>query len=172
MAPLPPPRRPGRYRIAVVCTGNICRSPSAEVVLTHLLDDSAVADIVHVDSFGLGAWHVGDPMDHRSAAQLDDAGYDSRRHRARQLPKHWYDDYDLVLAMDRGHYRDLLDDVRDDDQAADRVRMFRDFDPVDAGGDVPDPYYGGPHGFQEVLTMVERTSAALTVTLEQELSGP
>lgn len=171
MAPLPPARTPGHYRIAIVCTGNICRSPTAEVILTHLLERSAVGAEVDVDSFGLGSWHVGDPMDHRSAAELDGAGYDSTRHRARQLPRRWYDDYDLVLAMDRGHYADLLDDVRGDPAAAPRVRLFRDFDPVDPGSDVPDPYYGGHHGFQEVLTMVERTSAALTATLERELPG-
>lgn len=171
MTQLPAPRAPGRYRIAVVCTGNICRSPTADVILTELVASSAVADLVRIDSFGLGAWHVGDPMDPRSAAHLDAAGYDPTRHRARQLPRRWYDDYDLVLAMDRGHYRDLLDDVRHDVRATERVRMFRDFDPVDPGSDVPDPYYGGRRGFQEVLTMVERTSAALTAALEQELPG-
>lgn len=161
-ASLPPPRVPGRYRIEFVCTGNICRSPSADVVLGQLLADAGVTG-VSVSSSGIGGWHVGDPMDHRSAAALAAAGYDPSTHRARQWQRPDLDDRDLVLAMDRGHVSDL--------PASDRVRLFRDFDPVGTGGDVPDPYYGGPHGFEEVLTMIERTCQEIIAALERARPG-
>jgi len=159
MTPLPPPREPGRYRIEMVCSGNICRSPSAAVVLTALVDRAGLSDEVTIGSSGLGAWHVGDPMDERSAAELTAAGYDPTAHRARQWRSPDLATADLVLAMDHTHLRDLPRD--------DRVRMFRDWDPVDPGGDVPDPYYGGPEGFEEVLTMVERTCIAIVASLER-----
>jgi protein-tyrosine phosphatase len=166
--PLPPARTPGRYRIGVVCSGNICRSPTAEVVLTARLAEAGLGDRVTVESCGLGDWHVGDPMDARSAAVLTSAGYDPSRHRAQVLPLSWSadpDGLDLLLAMDAGHRRDLLAGGA----APERVRLFRDFDPADPGADVPDPYYGGPDGFEEVLGMVERTSRVLAGLLAARL---
>ncbi len=80
---LPPARRPGRYHLAVVCLGNICRSPMADVVLAERLADAGLNDRVSVGSSGTGGWHVGDPMDRRAAATLTAAGYDATRHRAR-----------------------------------------------------------------------------------------
>ena len=154
----PEPRRPGRYRVAVVCLGNICRSPMAQVVLEERLADAGLADRVEVTSAGTGGWHVGDPMDRRAAATLTAAGYDASRHRARQWAAADLADADLVLAMDRENLAAL-------GGRSDRVLMFRDFDPVEPGGDVPDPYYGGASGFEEVLAMVERTAAALVATL-------
>ena len=166
-APLPPPRTPGRYVVGMVCSGNICRSPTAEVVLAARLDAAGLGDRVSVSSCGLGDWHVGDPMDHRSAATLTSAGYDATRHRARQLDGSWSTGYDLLLAMDAGHLRELATAGL----PGDRARLYRQFDPV-GHGDVPDPYYGGPEGFEEVLTMVERTSAVLVTALEGlELHG-
>ncbi|HEY1119305.1 MAG TPA: low molecular weight protein-tyrosine-phosphatase, partial [Acidimicrobiales bacterium] len=121
----------------MVCLGNICRSPMADVVLAERLADAGLDDRVSVGSSGTGGWHVGDPMDRRAAATLTAAGYDATRHRARQ----WgsgedADAADLVLAMDAQNLADL-------GGPTDRVRLFRDFDPVDPGSDVPDPYYGG-----------------------------
>jgi low molecular weight protein-tyrosine phosphatase len=166
--PLPPARTPGRYRIGVVCSGNICRSPTAEVVLTARLAEAGLGDLVTVESCGLGDWHAGDPMDARSAAVLTAAGYDASRHRAQVLPLSWSaepDGLDLLLAMDAGHRRDLLAGGA----SPERVRLFCDFDPVDPGADVPDPYYGGPDGFEEVLGMVERTSEVLADLLAARL---
>jgi protein-tyrosine phosphatase len=159
---LPPPRTPGRYRIALVCLGNICRSPMAHVVLEHALGEAGLADAVEVTSAGTGGWHEGEPMDDRAAATLVEAGLDPRRHRARTFDVGWHDDHDLVLAMDRANLRDV-------GGGGDRTRLFREFDPVDPGDDVPDPYYGGPAGFEEVLRMVERTSASLVAALRREL---
>jgi protein-tyrosine phosphatase len=170
MPDLPPSREVGRYRVALVCLGNICRSPMAHVVLEARLDDAGLGHRVEVTSSGTGGWHVGNPMDRRAAATLRAAGYDATRHRARQYDASWFDRNDLVLAMDA----DNLADLADLGGVAPRVRLFRDFDPVtppgEAGGDVPDPYYGGDAGFEEVLTIVERTSTALAQALAAALS--
>ena len=156
---LPAPRTPGRYRIMLVCLGNICRSPMADVVLNQRLDEAGLADAVEVTSSGTGDWHVGAPMDRRAAATLTTAGYDATRHRARQHDP--AADVDLLLAMDDANLADL-------GGPTDRVRKVRDFDPREPGGDVPDPYYGGDSGFEEVLAMVERTAEALVAALESE----
>ena len=155
---LPPPRQPGSYAIALVCLGNICRSPTAHVVLEARLVDAGLGDRVVVHSSGTGDWHVGRPMDRRAAATLTGAGYDPSRHRARQYDDTWPADHDLVLAMDSDNLVDL-------GGRSTRVALFRDLDPVGTGEDVPDPYYGGTDGFAEVLEMVERTSDALVVAL-------
>ena len=162
-AALPAPRTSGRYRIALVCLGNICRSPMADVVLSSLVADAGLDDRVEVTSSGTGDWHVGDPMDRRAAATLTARGYDASRHRAQQFAPAWLDDRDLVLAMDH-------DNLADIGGPSERVRLFRDFDPEGTGGDVPDPYYGGDAGFQEVLTMVERASAVLVAALQRDLA--
>jgi protein-tyrosine phosphatase len=159
---IPAPRDPGHYRVALVCLGNICRSPMAHVVLESRLGDAGLGDLVEVTSSGTGGWHVGNPMDPRAAATLTQAGYDATRHRARQYDASWADRYDLVLAMDSSN----LDDLAGSDQVSPRLMLFRDFDPVEPGGDVPDPYYGGAAGFEEVLSMVERTSDNLVVALK------
>jgi len=159
---LPSPRVPGRYRIALVCLGNICRSPMAHVVLERALEEAGLAEVVRVSSSGTGGWHVGNPMDERAAATLTAAGFDPSRHRARTFDAGWHDDHDLVLAMDRANLRDV-------GGRGERTGLFRDFDPVDPGDDVPDPYYGGPAGFEEVLRMVERTSTSIVAALRREL---
>jgi len=159
---LPPPRQPGRYAVALVCLGNICRSPTAQVVLERRLAEAGLDDLVTVRSAGTGDWHVGNPMDRRAAATLSASGYDPTRHRAQQYDTSWADEDDLVLAMDHDNLSDL-------GGRSERVGLFRDFDPVDPGSDVPDPYYGGTDGFAEVLTMVERTSDALTTALTERL---
>jgi protein-tyrosine phosphatase len=126
----------------------------AHVVLEERLAEAGLDDRVTVDSSGTGGWHVGERMDPRAAATLVDAGYDPSRHRARQYDDSWAATHDLVLAMDHDNLADL-------GGRSDRVSMFRDFDPVDPGSDVPDPWYGGSDGFTAVLAMVERTSVAL-----------
>ncbi|HET8958884.1 low molecular weight protein-tyrosine-phosphatase [Nocardioides sp.] len=159
---LPAPRTPGRYRIGVVCLGNICRSPTAHVVLATLLDQAGLDGVVEVASCGTGTWHLGEAMDDRAATTLSAAGYDPSGHRARKFDAGWLDDYDLVLAMDQQNLADIGGRTA-------RVALFRDFDPVDTGADVPDPYYGGLGGYEEVLRMVERTGTAIVAALQKEL---
>lgn len=172
-APLPPPRDPGAtpasYRIALVCLGNICRSPMAHVVLEHHLREAGLADRVRVDSFGTGGWHVGGSMDERAAQALRTTGHDPSRHRARQVAADGLGDYDLILAMD-SHNLAALRQLDPDGRYADRMALFGDHDPdVGDSPDVPDPYYGGPQGFSEVLAIVDRTARALASRLAETL---
>lgn len=167
-ARLPEPRQPGRYAIAFVCTGNICRSPSAEVVLRSMLADPEliapeVASGVQVGSCGLGSWHVGQSMDERSARHLFEAGYDPSAVRAEQVDSTWLESYDVVLGMDRSHLAGLAS------LGEGPVMLFRAFDPVGTGEDTPDPYYGGDSGFSEVLQMVERTCQQIVTELGRTL---
>jgi protein-tyrosine phosphatase len=159
---VPPPRRPGQYAIALVCLGNICRSPMAHVVLESRLAEAGLDDRVVVHSSGTGDWHVGQPMDQRAAGTLLRAGHDPSRHRARQYDDTWLAAHDLVLAMDETNLDDL-------GGRAERVGLFRDLDP-EGPGDVPDPYYGGADGFDEVLKMIQRTSEALVDAVAQTVT--
>ena len=99
MAELPAPEQPGRYRLAVVCLGNICRSPMAHVVLEHRLEQAGLDDRVVVTSSGTGGWHTGQPMDERAAATLRAHGYDPSKHVARQFSTDWYAENDLLLVI-------------------------------------------------------------------------
>jgi protein-tyrosine phosphatase len=144
----------------------------ADVVLTQRVDDAGLAGRVTVSSCGTGDWHLGQPMDERAAAILRANDFDPSAHRAQQFSPSWLAANDLVLAMDASNLADVRRVTASSGGTVDRerVRLFGDFDPVEPGGEVPDPYYGGPQGFEEVLTMVERTCAALVSAL-QKLPG-
>jgi protein-tyrosine phosphatase len=145
----------------------------AAVVLQQYVDNAGLAGHVEVASSGTGDWHVGDPMDQRAAATLLAADYDPSAHRARRFDATWLERHDLVLAMDRQNLADIRASGGEPAPIGEpvRLRLYRDFDPVEPGRDVPDPYYGGDDGFEEVLEMVERTSAALVSALQREV-GP
>ncbi|GLW06320.1 low molecular weight protein-tyrosine-phosphatase [Microtetraspora sp. NBRC 13810] len=151
------------YHVCLVCLGNICRSPMAEVVVRRTLADHGLDGLVTVDSAGTGGWHEGAPMDDRAAAVLSGAGYDGSAHRARRFLREWFGHADLVLAMDAENLRALRALAP---PGAD-VRLFRSFDPAaPENADVPDPYYGGPEGFDEVLRMVQAAADGLAKHLE------
>jgi len=158
----------GPYRVAVVCLGNICRSPIADVVVNALLGEAGLSDRVEVTSCGTGTWHIGEPMDQRAAAVLTRSGYDASRHRARHFGADWHD-HDLILVMDHANLDDVLAELPADRH--ERVRLFRSFDPEVTATDpaevpdVPDPFYGGPEGFDDVLAIVERTAHRLVEEL-------
>jgi len=141
----------------------------ADVVLTQRVDDAGLAGRVTVTSCGTGDWHIGRPMDERAAATLRANDFDPSAHRAQQFSPSWLAANDLVLAMDGRNLADVRRAEAASGGGADpaRVRLFGDFDPVEPGGEVPDPYYGGEQGFQEVLAMVERTCSALVSALQQ-----
>jgi protein-tyrosine phosphatase len=141
----------------------------ADVVLSQRVDDAGLAGRVTVTSCGTGDWHVGGPMDQRAAATLRANDYDPSTHRAQQFAPSWLAGNDLVLAMDATNLADVrrVEAQSGAEPDADRVRLFGDFDPVEPGGEVPDPYYGGAQGFEEVLAMVERTCAVLVAALQQ-----
>jgi protein-tyrosine phosphatase len=143
----------------------------ADVVLSAHVDEAGLSGRVTVASCGTGDWHTGQPMDRRAAATLAAHDYDPTLHRARLFDPTWLDDHDLVLAMDEQNLADVRASTPSAQQATQpaRVRLFRDFDPVGTGGEVPDPYYGGDAGFEEVLGMVDRTSIALVAALQEAL---
>ena len=156
------------YRVALVCLGNICRSPMAHIVLEERLAREGLDQQVEVVSSGTGGWHDGEPMDRRAASVLRDAGYDPSRHRARTFSIDWYAENDLLLAMDHSNRADMIALSPTVAQEA-QVRMFREFDPEASEGDdeVPDPWYGGSDGFRDVLAMIERTTDELVDRLPQ-----
>jgi len=164
------------FRIALVCLGNICRSPMAQVVLEKRVEQAGLDDLVEVDSAGTGDWHVGEPMDKRAAATLTDAGYDASRHVAQTFTTDWFAEYDLVLVMDASNHADVVDlaqTIGAQRVEPGQVRMFREFDPEASEGDdeVPDPWYGGAEGFTEVLAMVERTADEIVAQLPDIARG-
>jgi protein-tyrosine phosphatase len=145
-----------------VCLGNICRSPTAEGVMRHLLVEEGLAEAVEIDSAGTGDWHVGHAPDHRSAGAAAGRGIELTG-QARQVTPADFESYDLILAMDRSNHDDLLALAPDED-ARERVRLLREYDPeaVAAGElEVPDPYYGGDDGFEDVLDLVRRACEGL-----------
>ncbi len=135
------------------------------------LDQARLGRDVEVHSAGTGDWHIGEPMDRRAAAILAAHGYDPTRHRAAQIDASWFEQHDLVMAMDHVNLTDLQSLAPTDDDSA-RILMFRDFDPVvEESLDVPDPWYGGPDTFETVLAIVERTCDALVSALAARRSG-
>jgi protein-tyrosine phosphatase len=158
-------------KIAVVCLGNICRSPMAHVILEQKLAEAGLDDRVTVVSSGTGSWHIGESMDERAAATLSAAGYDPSRHAARRFDTDWYAENDLILVMDASNHADVSE-LAPDVASLEKVKMFRSYDPEAAEHDneVPDPWFGGPEGFEQVLQMVERTVDALVKELSRELS--
>ncbi|MGH4020386.1 MAG: low molecular weight protein-tyrosine-phosphatase [Pseudonocardiaceae bacterium] len=135
--------------VCFVCSGNICRSPMAGIVLAARLRAEGLDGRVRVSTAGTGAWHVGQPADPRTAETLREAGYECRHVAAALGREHL--DADLLVALDSGHAAALRRLVNDPQ----RVRLLRSFDPAADGDlDVPDPYYGGDRGFDDVLGMI------------------
>jgi protein-tyrosine phosphatase len=156
-----------------MCLGNICRSPTAEVVLRTRVAAVGLAGVVSIDSGGTGDWHLGDPMDSRARSVLRASGYPVTRHRARRIDDSWFDSRDLFLAMDRANLRNVRAMAPDPATADDRVMLFRAFDPLadDLDAEVPDPYYGGMDEYRGVLTIVERTADVLVDQLAARLAA-
>jgi protein-tyrosine phosphatase len=148
----------GVTRILFVCLGNICRSPTAEGVMRRLVREHGLEDAIEIDSAGTGGWHVGSPPDARATEAARRRGTELSGSARRFDPKR---DFDLILAMDAENRRDLLA-LAPDEEAREKVRMFR---PGDL--DVPDPYYGGDDGFDEVLDLVEEAARELLAELRR-----
>jgi protein-tyrosine phosphatase len=142
--------------------GNICRSPTAEGVMRHLVREAGLEDEFVIDSAGTGSWHVGNPPDARATESARRRGI-ALEGAARQIRPSDFEDYDLLLAADRENVRHLRA-LAPDDEARAKVRLLREFDPDSDGApdlDVPDPYYGGPDGFEVVLDLVEAACRGL-----------
>ena len=146
-------------KILFVCTGNICRSPTAEGVFKRLLEDAGLDEQVVVDSAGTGDWHVGEPPDTRAQKAARARGVDLADIRARQVAEADFANFDLILAMDRGHLREL-ERVRPDDTTAE-ISLFLTYAPDVGMIDLPDPYFGDDTGFETVLDLIETAGEGL-----------
>lgn len=149
-------------RILFVCLGNICRSPTAQGVMEKVLQEAEL--VVEVDSAGTGGWHVGQSPDPRASRAAAHRGVDLSTQRARQVSVEDFRRFDLILAMDESNLEDLQRMAPA--ETRDRVRLFLDFHPDPPVRSVPDPYYGGENGFEDVLDLVEAACRGLLAHLE------
>ena len=166
-SPLPPPRDPSQpYRVSLVCLGNICRSPMAEVVLRAHLARAGLDGKVIVDSAGTGDWHAGERMNSRARAELARRGYDGGAHRARQFDASWLPERDLVLAMDSINLKALKSLHRTISGDSSRICLFGDAARL-GGMEIPDPYGGNAVEFARVLDLLESAMPRLVPRLAE-----
>ena len=146
-------------RILFVCTGNICRSPTAEGVARAMAARQGLDETIAVDSAGTHGYHIGEPPDRRSQAAAKARGYDLSDQRARRVEDGDYAAFDYLIALDQGHFSQLSRSAPAAAQS--RVHLLMDFARRDSGGDVPDPYYGGREDFEHALDLIEDAVAGL-----------
>lgn len=152
------------FRVCFVCSGNICRSPMAEVVFRALAEKAGLRSRFEATSRGIGGWHEGDPADRRTLLALSETGYDGGEHRAHEIAESDVLESDLLVALDRGHERFMLDRGAD----RDRVTLLTAFDPeLPDDPDVFDPYHSDQRAFAEVLAQVERSCVRLLEHLRE-----
>ncbi|MDJ0701138.1 MAG: low molecular weight protein-tyrosine-phosphatase [Woeseiaceae bacterium] len=150
--------------VLFVCMGNICRSPTAEGVFRHFVEQAGLEDRISIDSAGTHAYHVGEPPDRRAQSAAERRGYSLHRIRARRVADADFESFDHVIAMDRLNMEALRDRAEPEHQA--KIRLFLEY--ANNGYlDVPDPYYGGASGFERVLDMVEDASKGLLEVLKR-----
>ncbi|MEJ1936367.1 low molecular weight protein-tyrosine-phosphatase [Nostoc sp. NIES-2111] len=159
------------YKLLFVCLGNICRSPSAENIMNHQIEQAGLSDKIVCDSAGTSSYHIGSPPDRRmNAAAVAKLGI-TLRGRARQFIKSDFQDFDLILAMDRDNYNDIiaLDPIG---QYHHKVRLMCDFCSRHKLKEVPDPYYGGTEGFNQVIDLlVDACEGLLQYVTKQQLEA-
>ena len=156
--------------VLFVCLGNICRSPAAEGVMQNLIQKRGLADQIRVDSAGTSSFHIGEPADRRMQLCAQQRGYELTS-RSRQATSRDYSKFDLIIAMDRNNYREL---ARLFGEPTAKLHLLSEYLPPDAPRDVPDPYHGGPEGFNTVLEMLEQACPKILdalVTLSQAKAG-
>ncbi|MCJ7452789.1 MAG: low molecular weight phosphotyrosine protein phosphatase [Steroidobacteraceae bacterium] len=156
-------------KVLFICMGNICRSPTAEGVFRRLVAERAPGLDIEIDSAGTHDYHVGDPPDHRAVAAAARRGIDISSLRARMVEQADFERFDLLIAMDRLNREILLDSSPE--QYRNRVRLFLEFAPAIGEDNVPDPYYGGPVGFERVLDLAEEASIGLLEELMSRSTG-
>ena len=150
-------------RVLFVCLGNICRSPLAEVVVKSVAKEEGLDHLFHFESAGTGSWHVGNGADHRSAATALQHGLSLEDHIAQRITAKGINNWDLFVAMDRDNRSNLIAMGAE----SDKVLMMRSFEESDSVKDVPDPYYGGPHGFEDAYQMLRTNAKGLIYHLKE-----
>ena len=159
------------FRLCFVCTGNICRSPMAEVVFTDLIKKSGLEGRIGVISAGTGDWHVGERSDQRTIEALASRGYDGAQHRAKQFDPNWFNELDLVVVFDHSQER-ILKAWATTEQDQSKVQLLLSFDKEQSGvHDVPDPYYSDAAFFDQTLAMIERASTSLFDQIKPGIQG-
>lgn len=154
-------------KVLFICLGNICRSPTAHGVFEHLVNTSGWGDRIMVDSAGTSDWHIGKAPDARTVAAARQRQYDLSTLRARQVTTADFDEFDYLLAMDANNLAHLQQ--LKPDHFTGHLGLFLDFAQDDSYREVPDPYYGGTDGFEQVLDLVEAASQGLLQHLVQQL---
>ncbi|MGM0594881.1 MAG: low molecular weight protein-tyrosine-phosphatase [Pseudomonadota bacterium] len=155
-----------KVKVLMVCMGNICRSPLAHGLFEHQVREAGLEGRIVVDSAGTHAYHVGEAPDPRSQETAMRHGLDLSRQRARRVTLEDFEAYDYVLAMDRDNYAILIDSAPE--QHHGKIRMFLEFAPERPEKEVPDPYYGGPDGFDRVYDMVEAAASGLLEAIRRQ----
>jgi protein-tyrosine phosphatase len=156
-----------KLKIMFVCMGNICRSPLAHAVFEDIVKKDGAENAFEIESSGTISYHVGELPDARMRETARRNGI-TMSHRGRQLKKADLDDYDMILAMDKENLANIRKLARNSDQL-DKIQLFRNFDPQAKGeAEVPDPYYGGAEGFENVFEIVMRTSQHLLTALKSQ----
>lgn len=158
-----------RVAVLFVCTGNICRSPTAEAIFRKIAVDAGLGEEILADSAGTHAYHVGEPPDSRARDAAASRGYDMSGLRARKVERADFDRYDLILAMD-GEHRSFLEGLRTA-RSEGQVKLMMHYARRFPEKDVPDPYYGGPQGFERVLDMLEDAAEGLLQAVLKSLRG-
>ncbi|ODR97366.1 phosphotyrosine protein phosphatase [Methyloceanibacter superfactus] len=157
-----------KHRLLFVCLGNICRSPMAEGVFRRAAEEAGLLHLFEIESAGMGDWHKGEPPDHRAQKAARARGIDISGQAARKVEIEDFDAFDLVLAMDASNVADLYDIAPH--AARHKIRRFLEYAPYGETYDVPDPYFGGPEGFDHALDLIEAAAQGLLADLTAETS--
>ncbi|TNF32843.1 MAG: low molecular weight phosphotyrosine protein phosphatase [Gammaproteobacteria bacterium] len=152
-------------KVLFVCMGNICRSPTAEGVFRSLVHNAGLQQHIHIDSAGTHAYHIGEPPDKRAQAAARNRNIDLSSQRARKVRIEDFDEFDYILAMDRDNFTELQALTTHHNG---KLKLFLEFAENTSTREVPDPYYGGPQGFEHVLDLVEAASRGLLNTIRQQ----
>ncbi len=155
-----------KISVLFVCMGNICRSPTAEGVFRKVVSDAELDEDILVDSAGTHAYHVNEPPDRRAQAAAERRGFPLDDIRARRVSSEDFERFDYILAMDEDNLRILKEDAPERQRC--KIRLFLEFAGARREMEVPDPYYGGADGFEQVLDLVEEASQGLLETLRRE----
>jgi protein-tyrosine phosphatase len=156
------------YKIVFVCLGNICRSPTAEGVFQHLVNERGLQSYFYIDSAGTSAYHIGEPANSKSQQTANKHGI-KLPSRARRFEAADLEEFDLIFAMDRENLENIKS-LDTQNRYSDKIKLMREYDPLPDNSEVPDPYYGGMDGFQHVFEVVKRSCEKLLDELEERIN--